>query len=80
MLDFSIILEGSHWLMRALCLAALFLSVCSASSVGYAQSNVTRYNKMAVSNRSTLFNLTLSNDPYAVRLLALFSSSRLWLT
>jgi len=38
--------------------------VFATSTVGYSQSTITSYNFMAKSNNSTLYNLTLSNDPY----------------
>ena len=40
--------------------------VFATSTVGYSQSTITSYNFMAKSNNSTLYNLTLSNDPYEV--------------
>jgi len=42
----------------------VLLHSCDASTVGYSQSNVTSYNQMGKSNNSTLYNVTLSNDPY----------------
>ena len=53
---------------EVLCLVVVvFCSVVSATStVGYVQSSVTSYNFVARSNNSTLYNLTLSNDPYQV--------------
>ena len=53
---------------EVLCLVVfVFCSVVSATStVGYVQSTVTSYNFVARSNNSTLYNLTLSNDPYQV--------------
>jgi len=45
-------------------LLAILLQCVTASTVGYSHSNITSYNLMGKSNNSTLYNITLSNDPY----------------
>ena len=51
---------------EVLCLVVFCSVVSATSTVGYVQSSVSSYNFVARSNNSTLYNLTLSNDPYQV--------------
>merc|ERR1712137_105510 len=58
---------GHFWLLMVRWFTLLLLisvQYSTASTVGYAESSITSYNFMAKSNNSTLYNVTLSNDPY----------------